>query len=135
MVKYALDTNALNNKELLKKLFVKAKKKEVELFLSPIVVMEYGYIQMVRGKLEKFLRLLKEMQIKIFKIAQKEAILAIKLSYVYKDTKDASYYFRDALIAASCEAHGVILITENIQDFKGLKSRLKIRPDILMKSF
>ena len=67
------------------------------------------------------------MNIKVVKIGYKESILAVKYAAIYKgDPHGPSYFFRDALIAASAETFQYPLITNNINNFKGLPHNLKV---------
>ena len=125
--KVSLDTNSLNDKQLLSLLRSKVSKKELKIILSPIVILEYGFFQELHNKRPQFLRLLKILKVEIEPIKKIDAIIAIKHCLIYKDdSKGPENYFRDALIASLSERLQITLITNNINNFKGLPVHLKL---------
>lgn len=102
-------------------------KKQLEIVISPIVLLEYGYFQELHNKRHQFLRLLKTLRVGIEPIRKVDAIIAIKHSLIYKDdAKGPNHYFRDSLIASLSERLEVPVVTNNTNNFKGLPQKLKI---------
>jgi predicted nucleic acid-binding protein len=131
-----LDTNVLNDKEFMVAVRKAVHSGRLSVVTSPIVILEYGFYQRLHGKLQKFQRLIQELQMGIVSISGKDALIAVKHSMEYKeDPRGPYYFFRDALIAATSERLKIPLVTNNVENFKGLPAKMKMTSQEAVKIF
>jgi len=127
MYQFLLDTNIFNDKTLMSIFYKKTFDHKLNLLISPITLLEYGFYQELHNKRTQFLKLIKVLKIQVKTINKSDAIRAIRHSMIYKDdNRGPMYYFRDSLIAALSERLEIPLITNNTRNFKGLQSKLKL---------
>jgi len=120
-MKIFIDTNIIidftkGHTKVLKTLFEKKIKGEVELYLNPIIVTEFLNDQSLKDKKTKTKALEFLMFFEILPITKETGIIASNLL-----REDKVSFLADAFIAASCLQHKLLLATNNKKDFQKIK--------------
>lgn len=124
MNRILLDTNAFNNKFLLKKVKVHSHKGTVQAFVNPVIYLELGFIFRVRHKYHVFKKVLEESAIKCAPLTAGTAEQSSQLAISFKDDpRGPQYFFRDCLIGATALENELVLITDNKEDFPYLTNK------------
>ncbi len=125
MIRILLDTNAFNNKSLLKQVKIHSFRGTIQAFVNPIIYLELGFIFRVRQKYYVFRKVLEESSITCAPLTISSADQASQLAITFKDDpRGPQYYFRDCLIGATALENDLILITNNKKDFPFLSDKL-----------
>jgi len=120
-MKIFIDTNIIidftkGHTKVLKTLFEKKIKGEVELYINPIIVTEFLNDQSLKDKKTKTKALEFLMFFEILPITKETGIIASNLL-----REDKVSFLADAFIAASCLQHKLLLATNNKKDFQKIK--------------
>jgi len=120
-MKIFIDTNIIidftkGHTKVLKTLFEKKIKGEVELYINPIIVAEFLNDQSLKNKKTKTKALEFLMFFETLPITKETGIIASNLL-----REDKVSFLADAFIAASCLQHKLLLATNNKKDFQKIK--------------
>jgi predicted nucleic acid-binding protein len=120
-MKIFVDTNIIIDftkgyTKVLKTLFEKKIKGELELYINPIIVAEFLNDQSLKNKKTKTKALEFLMFFEILPINKETGIIASNLI-----REDKVSFLADAFIAASCLQHKLLLATNNEKDFQKIK--------------
>jgi len=120
-MKIFVDTNIIIDftkgyTKVLKTLFEKKIKGELELYINPIIVAEFLNDQSLKNKKTKTKALEFLMFFEILPITKETGMIASNLL-----REDKVSFLADAFIAASCLQHKLLLATNNKKDFQKIK--------------
>jgi predicted nucleic acid-binding protein len=120
-MKIFVDTNIIIDftkgyTKVLKTLFEKKIKGELELYINPIIVAEFLNDQSLKNKKTKTKALEFLMFFEILPITKETGIIASNLL-----REDKVSFLADAFISASCLQHKLLLATNNKKDFQKIK--------------
>jgi len=120
-MKIFVDTNIIIDftkgyTKVLKTLFEKKIKGELELYINPIIVAEFLNDQSLKNKKTKTKALEFLMFFEILPITKETGIIASNLL-----REDKVSFLADTFIAASCLQHKLLLATNNKKDFQKIK--------------
>lgn len=118
-MKLLLDSNVFRDTSFLKLLI----SNEIEIYLPTIVELEQYFYALIKRKPEIWNTISRELSISVIPFIQDDARLAASYTLNFlKHPKGPAYFFRDCIIGATSTRTGLILVTENIKDFKYLSS-------------